>query len=197
MAHIAPLPDDQLTEFSEMFGHMASMAGFVPNSLKTMARRPGILRGYFALANAVMLEGEVDTRLKRMAALISSTASGCSYCQAHMTIFSSVLGASDEELTRIYQFEIEEGFSDAEKAVLRLARDAGVVPNAVESSHFEALRAHFSESQVVEIVGAIALFGFLNRWNDTMATDLEAEPLAVANATIGPRGWTPGKHGGA
>lgn len=196
MAHISPLPDDQLGEFNEMFGHMAKMAGFVPNSLKTMARRPGILRGYFALANAVMLDGEVDTRLKRMAALISSTASGCRYCQAHMTIFSSVLGATDEELGRIYQFEIDDGFTDAEKAVLRLARDAGIVPNAVEAEHFNALKKHFSEAQIVEIVGAIALFGFLNRWNDTMATELEEAPLAVANKTIGNKGWDAGKHGG-
>tara|TARA_R110002110_G_scaffold205066_1_gene416743 strand:- start:144518 stop:145117 length:600 start_codon:yes stop_codon:yes gene_type:complete len=196
MAHIDPLSPEELAEFQPMFEQMEKMAGFVPNSLKTMARRPAILRGYFALANGVMMEGEVDTRLKRLAALMSSTASGCTYCQAHMTIFSKVLGATPESLMKIYGFELDDSFTDAEKAVLRLARDAGVVPNAVTAEHFAELKEFFSEGQIVEIVGAIALFGFLNRWNDTMATDLEEAPLAVAQETIGTRGWRAGKHAG-
>jgi hypothetical protein len=36
------------------------------------------------------------------------------------------------------------------------------------------------DEQVVEIVGVIAMFGFLNRWNDTLATPLEDEPLEFA-----------------
>lgn len=197
MAHIDPLPAEQLTEFQPMFEQMENMAGFVPNSLKTMARRPALLRGYFALAHAVMLEGEVDVRLKRMAALMSSTVSGCGYCQAHMTIFSTVLGATPESLMKIYQFELDDSFSETEKAVLRLARDAGSVPNVVTAEHFAELRQFFSDDQIVEIVGAIALFGFLNRWNDTMATDLEEAPMATAVKTIGGLGWRPGKHAGS
>ncbi|MCB1677065.1 MAG: carboxymuconolactone decarboxylase family protein [Halioglobus sp.] len=196
MAHMNPLPDEKLGEFLDVFAQMKKMAGFVPNSLKTMARRPGILRGYMALAQAVMLEGEVDVRLKRLAALMSSTASGCRYCQAHMTIFSSVLGVSSEELMKVYEFELDDTFSAAEKAVLRLARDAGLVPNAVTDEHFVALREHFDEAQIVEIIGAIALFGFLNRWNDTMATELEAAPMDAAQNIIGSSGWSAGKHAG-
>ena len=41
----------------------------------------------------------------------------------------------------------------------------------------------------------VALFGFLNRWNDTMATELEPLAVEVAERTIGPVGWEPGKHG--
>ena len=51
------------------------------------------------------------------------------------------------------------------------------------------------EGQIVEIVASIALFGYLNRWNDTMATELEPLAVEVAERTIGPVGWEPGKHG--
>jgi hypothetical protein len=40
----------------------------------------------------------------------------------------------------------------------------------------------------------IALFGFLNRWNDTMATPLEDEPIAVGERYLKRGGWTAGKH---
>jgi hypothetical protein len=56
------------------------------------------------------------------------------------------------------------------------------------------LRRHFSSGAIVEIVSVISLFGWLNRWNDTLASDLEASPLAFAAVKLADRGWTPGKH---
>ncbi len=53
---------------------------------------------------------------------------------------------------------------------------------------------YFDDSEMVEIVAVIALFGFLNRWNDTVATDLEPAPFAVASNVIAVAGWEPGKH---
>ena len=78
--------------------------------------------------------------------------------------------------------------------LFRLARDAALVPNAVKPGHFEALREHFNDTEIVELVAVISLFGFLNRWNDTMATALEAEPLAFAERELAPGGWRAGKH---
>jgi hypothetical protein len=56
------------------------------------------------------------------------------------------------------------------------------------------LAPHFDEDQIVELVAVISLFGWLNRWNDTMATDLEDEPLAFGTDHLAARGWDPGKH---
>ena len=72
---------------------------------------------------------------------------------------------------------------------------ADQVPNEASEEHFAALRKHFSERQIVQIVAVIAMFGFLNRWNDTMATTLEEDPVAFAERVLGSMDWTPGKHG--
>ena len=69
------------------------------------------------------------------------------------------------------------------------------MPNEASAEDFAELRRHLDDGQIVEIVAAVALFGYLNRWNDTMATDLEEHPGQVAVRTIGLRGWAPGKHG--
>ena len=47
---------------------------------------------------------------------------------------------------------------------------------------------------MVEIVGVISLFGFLNRWNDTMATPLEAEPTEIGERFLAKGGWTDKNH---
>jgi hypothetical protein len=50
------------------------------------------------------------------------------------------------------------------------------VPNETTDEHFAELKRWYSDEQIVEITGVIALFGWLNRWNDTMATTLEDSP---------------------
>jgi hypothetical protein len=47
---------------------------------------------------------------------------------------------------------------------------------------------------MVELTAIISLFGFLNRWNDTLATALEPSPTAFAAATLAGNGWKSGKH---
>ena len=100
-----------------------------------------------------------------------------------------------EKIEHAFEFETHPAFSAAERAALRLARDASLVPNLVEAEHFTALRQHFDEPQIVELVAVCALFGFLNRWNDTMSTELEAVPRAFADAHLGAADWKVGKHG--
>ena len=66
----------------------------------------------------------------------------------------------------------------------------------VRDEEFRELRRWFDDEQVVEIVGVISLFGFLNRWNALLATDLESSPLSFARRALIPAGWQPGAHAG-
>ena len=56
------------------------------------------------------------------------------------------------------------------------------------------MREHWDEGQIVEILAAISLYGFLNRFNDSLATPLEEGSAAFAEETLGAQGWTRGKH---
>jgi uncharacterized peroxidase-related enzyme len=196
MAHVAPLSRDAVPEFRERFDHYAATRGFVPNSILTMSRRPAIARAFMDLNRAVLYEGTVSEELKMLVSLIASQAAGCRYCQAHMANLASIYRASDEKIRAVWSFETSELFGAAERAALRLAFNASVVPNATSEADFVELRRHFDAAQIVEIVASIALFGYLNRWNDTMATDLEAYPTSVAERAIASVGWEAGKHEG-
>lgn len=195
MSNLRPLSPDEIDEFDELFGELVAMAGFVPNSMLTMARRPGLARGFSALATSALREGTVDPALKAMVAHVSSAAAGCRYCEAHTAATATKLGVEDARIAAVWDFEHDARFDGAERAALRLARDAGQVPNLVTSDHFDELLEHFDEGEIVELVGVVATFGFLNRWNDTFATTLEDGPQAVAARTLTARGWDVGKHG--
>ena len=195
MAHLPPLPREAVPEFKERFDHYAATRGFVPNSILTMARRPAIARAFMDLNKAVLYEGTVPEELKMLVSLIASQAAGCRYCQAHMANLASIYKASDRKIAAVWEFEKSELFSEAERAALRLALHASLLPNQAGAEDFAELKRHFDDGQIVEIVATVALFGYLNRWNDTMATDLEAHPAKVAARTLGETGWEAGKHG--
>jgi len=195
MPHLPPLPRDAVPEFKALFDHYENTRGFIPNSILTMSRRPEIAKAFMHLNQAILYEGSVDEELKMLVSLIASQAAGCRYCQAHMANLSSIYRASGEKIGAVWEFESSNLFSEAEKAALRLAMKASIIPNQAEQEDFDELSEHFDEGQIVELVASVALFGYLNRWNDTMATELEEHPSKVARNTIGAGGWQPGKHG--
>jgi len=195
MAHIKPQPKNLHADLEPMFDHYKNTRGFIPNSILTMQMRPNISKAFMQLNQAVLYEGTVDEELKMLISLIASQAAGCKYCQAHMANLSKIYKASKEKIEAIWEFQTSPLFSEAEKAALNLAFKGALVPNQAEASDFEALKKHFDDGQIVEIVASLALFGYLNRWNDTMATDLEDYPKKIAEDLIGEKGWNPGKHG--
>jgi AhpD family alkylhydroperoxidase len=152
-----------------------------------------------AFADTVPDQGDAAENLPpgtvQLIAFASSVASGCRYCQAHTSHNAHRQGEAEDKLAHILEYESHPAFSDAERAVVAVAMAAGRVPNEAEPAHFDALKAHFSDRQIVQIVGVIAMFGFLNRWNDTMATELENLPVAFAEKALTTIGWAKGKHG--
>ncbi len=196
MAHMRPLSLDEITdpELQQRLEEYQRIRRFIPNSVKTMARRPNIAKCFAALNKAVLYEGTVSEELKMLISLASSYAAGCRYCQSHMANLSSIYKASDEKIAALWEFDRSPLFSAAERAAIALALKAGTLPNEASKEDFDELAKHFDEGQVVEIVASIALFGYLNRWNDTMATELEQYPKEVAERAIGSTGWNPGKH---
>ena len=195
MPHLPPLPRDAVPEFKALFDHYENTRGFVPNSILTMSRRPGIAKAFMQLNQAILYEGTVAEELKMLVSLIASQAAGCLYCQAHMANLSSIYKASGEKIAAVWEFETSDLFNQAEKAALRLAMKASISPNQAAQEDFDELSKHFDEGQIVELVASVALFGYLNRWNDSMATELEGPPAKVARNLIGASGWQPGKHG--
>ena len=194
MARIEPLQREDLAEYEDRLGFFEAAMGFVPSSIFNMARVPGLFQAFQELSKATLGNDLLEPELKQLIALTTSAAGGCRYCQAHAGHGAERLGASEEKLRAVWEYETSELFTDPERAALRVAFKAGQVPNAVSDDDFAELKAHWSDDQSSAIVAVIAMFGFLNRWNDTMATTLEPGYAAFAQDALGAVGWELGKH---
>ncbi len=195
MARLSPLSRDAVADLDEDFAFFERTLGFVPNSLLTMARRPWLARGVIALSRGVYdPRGEVDLGLKRLIGHAASMAAGCLYCRAHTGTSAMRHGVPPEKLSALPDYRTSPLYSDAERVAIDFAFAAASQPNDVDDGLFQRLATHFDEDQIVEILGVVGLFGFFNRWNDSMATTLEPEPLAQAQDHLAATGWRAGKH---
>ena len=195
MAHLEPLPAESNPELAEDFAIFEHILGFVPNSLLTMQRRPKMVQGFGELTRAVMdPEGAVDLGFMRLIAHFASRAAGCQYCEAHSLVAAEIHGVSQAKLEAVWDYQSSALYSDAERVALDYALAAGSVPNGVDAELVGRMKEHWTEDQIVQILGAVCLYGFLNRWNDSMATELEDAPRDMGERVLSRGGWTGGKH---
>jgi uncharacterized peroxidase-related enzyme len=177
MPHIAPLALEDTQGAAGDISWLASATGFTANSMLTLSHRPEIAEAVLGLIRAVVRnpEGTVDPALRWMIAHVTSLSNGCTYCSAHTFKNGADNGVPPDKLDAIWSFETSEIFSDAERAALRVALTGGQCPSYANPEDMAELRRHFSDAQVVEIGAVIALFGFNNRWNALMETDIEPQ----------------------
>ncbi len=195
MAYLEPLSKDLKPELADDFAIFEQILGFGPNSLLTMQRRPKMVSGFGVLTRSVMdPDGPVNLGFMRLIAHFSSRAAGCQYCEAHSLVAAQIHGVSQEKLDDIWNFQSSTHYSPAERVGLEYALAAGSVPNMVDKDLVSRMKEHWSEEQIVQILGAVCLYGFLNRWNDSMATDLEDSPKDMGERVLAQGGWTGGKH---
>jgi uncharacterized peroxidase-related enzyme len=189
---LSPEHDSDTRKLAEFFNETL---GFCPNSVLTMQHRPAISKAFINLNKAVMEnQGRVSSALKRMIAWVSSNATGCRYCQAHAIRAAERYGAAEEQLDNIWEYRTHPAFSEAERAALDFSLAASQVPNAVDAQIKDRLHKYWNEGEVVEMLGVISLFGYLNRWNDSMGTTIEEGAVESGEQYLGKHGWERGKH---
>lgn len=169
--------------------------GFCPNSVLTMQHRPAIATAFVNLNMAVMKnEGKVTSALKRLIGYLASYTAGCRYCEAHTIRAAERYGSEKEKLEHIWEYKKHNAFNAAERSAFDFAIAASTIPNAVTDEISDNLRKYWNDGEIVEILGVVSLFGYLNRWNDSMATQLEGPALESGIIHLEKMGWQAGKH---
>ncbi len=192
---VEPLDRTSTKEASDMASFYEETLGFTPNSLFTMMHRPRIANAFVEMNQAVMEnQGRVTSALKRLIAYLASMTAGCRYCEAHAIRAAERYGSEEDKMAHIWDYKTYPAFSDAERAAFDLAIAASSIPNAVDDDIADNMRKHWDKGEIVEIMGVIALFGYLNRWNDSMGTHLEEPAAEDGNKFLGSHGWSRGKH---
>ena len=195
MPLVKPLSPESNPDVSKLAEFFNETLGFCPNSVLTMQIRPEIARSFINLNMAVMTNhGRITSAFKRIIAWVSSNAAGCKYCQAHAIRAADRYGAEQEQLDNIWEYRTHKSFNEAERAALDFTLAASQIPNAVDDAIQQRLHKYWDDGEIVEILAVVSLFGYLNRWNDSMATSIENGAVKSAEKYLAKSGWNKGKH---
>ena len=195
MPLVKPLSPESNPDVSKLAEFFNETLGFCPNSVLTMQIRPEIARSFINLNMAVMTNhGRITSAFKRIIAWVSSNAAGCKYCQAHAIRAAERYGAEQEQLDNIWEYRTHKSFNEAERAALDFTLAASQIPNAVDDEIQQRLHKYWDDGEIIEILAVVSLFGYLNRWNDSMATSIENGAIKSAEKYLAKSGWNKGKH---
>ena len=188
--HIRGEAREAFPEFEELFKAVENSMGYLPNAYLGMAKRPELLKSFSSLIMAIFTQEGLSPGLRQLIALACSLSAGCKYCQAHTSHGAERSGIDHQKIAEILKYKDSKLYSKSEKAVLDLAFAAGATPNTSSKEHFNELKKHFSDELITDIVSVISIFGFLNRWNDTLGTKLEDVPKGFIEEKLIPLGWS-------
>lgn len=195
MARIEPLPEEELPDSVKPVLEFArATMGFTPNDVLTMARWPEMLQAMTPLVGVLFSPGRVGMELKRLVALVTSMSGGCQYCVAHNAFGLFEDGIDPDKRAAVWEYPTSPMFSAAERAALAFAQSVGQTPNLLTDAEYTTLQEHFDAQQIMELAGVTCLFAFLNRWNSTFNTQIEAAPRSRAEELLGSHGWKAGVH---
>jgi len=169
MSRISRLNRDEASpEIAAGFDKVFAQRGNVPNMFRVMAHRPEIYTTMQAHFAAVLNTGTVSTKLKELIIVRTSQINDTPYCLASHTILARNLGWNDDQLAHLAEWRSRQDFSAAEKAAVRLAETVTRNAHAVSDEQFAELRRYYSEGEIVELLCAIGLFNYFNRFNNAL-----------------------------
>ena len=169
MSRISRLDRSEVSpETAALFDKAFALRGNVPNMFRVMAHRPEIFSTMQAHFAAVLSTGTVPTKLKELIIVRTSQVNETPYCLASHTILARNLGWTGDQLSHLADWPRRNDFSPAEKAALRLAETVTRNANAVTDEQFAELRGFYSEGEIVELLCAIGLFNYFNRFNNAL-----------------------------
>ena len=172
------------------------MSEFENRHLIEQELRPEVWQAFTQLNVHTMMENSLGFQLTMEVFTVASLGAGCRHCQAHGAFFLDHQGVDTERIQALWSFEQSEFFSESDRAALRFALAAGQAPSAVTADHHREMREHFTDAQIADTLAIVCMAGWLNRWNDALATVTDQESVDWASEHLTSVGWTVGKHTG-
>ena len=179
MPRLSRLQRDQVSgEALAIYDRVLRDRGNVPNMFRTLAHRPQIFETIIAHMDAVLKTGTLSTALKELVIVRTSQLNCTAYCLASHTALAKRLGWTDAQIASLHDAPASPLFTAAEKAAIHLAEVMTLDSHRYSDADLARLRSFYSEGEVVELMAAVGLFNYFNRFNDL----LQMEPTKPASA---------------
>jgi uncharacterized peroxidase-related enzyme len=180
---IALNPDETTGKTKELFNAIQGKFGVVPNMMRTMGNSPALLEGYLNL-NGALAKGTLSPKTGELLALAIGEKNSCDYCvSAHSYIGEKLAHLDAETIENARRANAADAKTDA---ALKFATTLIAKQGLVAAGDIEAVKAAgFTDGEIGELVGHVALNILTNYFNNTADTVIDfpvAKPLQAVEA---------------
>lgn len=154
----------------ELLEDVRRKLGVAPKFVRTMANSPVVLEGYLNLAGALS-KGTLSAKLREQIALVVGEMNGCEYCVPAHTSIGKMVGLTEDAI-----LDSRRGMGETSKdqAALQFARGVVLSRGRVKDHEVDYLRTlRFTDGEIAEIVGNVALNLFTNYFNHVAGTEVD------------------------
>ena len=168
-------------ELDEFYGAVTALLGRVPHFYRTISHAP-LLAMLFLPINAANQRqwpgARLSGKIKELVVIKTSHVNGCDYCYAHNTSLGQAAGITHEQIIDLSGDDyLESGdFTEREKAAVLWAEHVTRNTARERGDVYERVKAQFSDAEIVELTLVCAMFNMINRINDSLAIEIEAQP---------------------
>ncbi len=163
-------PNQAQGKTKEIFRELEKSKGKVFNIFKGMGNSPAALKAYLAMAQA-LAEGDLTPEDREVAYLGVSQANNCTYCVSAHTVIAKKAGMTDDQIKAIRRFD---PLSEKQKVLLTFVRRVMDAKGFVSDADVAAVRAAgYTDGQIAEAIGYIALATYSNYFNHVFDTPLD------------------------
>ena len=165
-----PAPTDEDVAAAKARGGQGSMSGIINNGRMRKLYLPAeILGGGFSREPDPTMT--LNNTFKTMFFWIVSRANNCTYCSGHQEVKLSGDGVKEETIAALDGDWSE--FTPAERAAFAFTRKLTYEPDKLNDADIDALRKHYKDLQILEIITAVGGFNAMNRWTGALAIPQE------------------------
>jgi alkylhydroperoxidase family enzyme len=173
---IVPVTQEEIVDedLRDILRQIAITGEFVPNVSTTMARNPGLFRPFLGFGEHFITKSNLPEREREMGALRSAHLSGSDYIFAHHAVIAKTGGLTDEEITRVTEGPDAEGWTDSDRAILRVVDELHAT-NDLGDAGWQVLAERWDDEQIVEFVIAVGFYTMMSMALNAFRTQIEPE----------------------
>lgn len=171
------LERDQVTpEVANVYDALLKSRGVVPNMFKTLAHTPALALATAGYLKALLSDGALAGSYKELIAIRLSVLLGSEYAIKAHALSARQKGASEAQIAAA-RGDYENGpFTEVEKLGFRAAERLHRSPAEITDEFFAALKQHFTDPQIVELVAAASAFELFPRFVDGLRIPITPAP---------------------
>ena len=150
--------------------------GLLINIYRTLLNSPALTDAWLNFLSTLRSKTQMDKQTQEIAILRVGYVNRAEYIvRQHATGYALQAGLTKEQVAAIADWEKSKLFSERERALLAYV-DAMTIDLDVSDDVFAAVRAHYSEQQIVEITAMVGAYNMHSRVCKALRIELEPAP---------------------